>query len=126
MSTNIIVVNVTGLDMFVTGSYGSDLSNMTQGQRIPTGAAMTVASWNTGSGDDWDYVYLGTTPLGPKLYQLYMELTLTNKPYQFMGFYSDNPNNENSNPKPFTNPSCSATGVTPNGDWVYTFLTIPS
>lgn len=124
---NIIVVNVSGTDLFVTGSYGSDLSGMTQGQRVANGTAVQVATWNAGSGlvDNWDYVYLGTT-VNQNKYQLYMESNAVGTTYQFMGFYSDDPNNSNSNPNPFTNGSCSLLGTTPAGDWVYAFLTTPS
>ncbi len=124
---NIIVVNLTGAPLFVTGSYGSDLSGMTEGQQIPNGSDATVAQWNAGSGpvDNWDYIYLGKQS-GALDYQCYMESTSTGTTYQFLGFYSSNPNNNNSNPKPFTNGSCYLVGRTPNDDWVYIFLTSPS
>ena len=126
-SINIVVTNATGSDLFVTGSYGSDLSGLIVGQRIPDGASATVAIWNSGTGpvDNWDYVYLGTEP-GDNEYQLYMESNRVGTPYQFMGFYSDHPNNEDSNPNPFTDPNCYLTGVTKGGQWVYAFLTVPS
>jgi hypothetical protein len=127
-SHNIIVVNVSGTDLFITGSYGSDLSNLTVGSAVPSGYATTVASWNAGSGpvDNWDYIYLGTQAGGANQYQLYMESNSSGKTYQFMGFYSDDPNNSNSNPYPFTNGACYVMGVDLNGYWVYTFLTHPS
>ena len=124
---NIIVVNLTGGSLFVTGSFGSDLSGLTEGLQIPNGSSATVAQWNAGSGlqDNWDFVFFGRKG-GELDYQIYMESTAVGKPYQFMGFYSVDHNNQNSNPNPFTNGSCSVTGRTANDDWVYTFLTSPS
>jgi hypothetical protein len=129
MSThNIIVVNLTGAPLFVTGHYGSDLSGMTEGQQIANGTSATVAQWNAGSSvqDNWDFIYFGRHG-GELEYQIYMEKTaVSQNKYQFMGFYAPNPNNQNSNPKPFNNKSCSVTGRTPGDDWVYVFLTSPS
>lgn len=122
---NVFVRNNTGSPLFVTGSYGDDLLNINLGQEIKDGDTDIVGRWDsTGTGDKWDYIYLGDKP-GVQLYQLYMEDTAGGTYYQFMG-YKTTPSNSNSNPKPFKAGCSECSHVDGrSGDWLYDFLKAP-
>lgn len=103
-SLPLIVLNQTNNTLVVTGSRGSDLSNVAINSDIPPLGGKIVAYFNTpgGSGDNWDWVYLKDLGTGQQ-YQIYVEWNriFNNNTYAFFGYYNEDSSQQNGNPSPF-------------------------
>jgi len=123
-ATSMVVVNNSANPLLVTGHYGSDLKDIAVGAIIaPFGGTAQVATFNAGSSDHWDWIYL--TDLGsPQRYQLYVESTTFGNLYAFFGYRADGSSERNGNPRPFPT-GTAAGGWGGNGQWTYTLDTTP-
>lgn len=103
-SIPLIVLNQTNNTLVVTGSRGSDLSQVAIGTDIPPLGGRIVAYYNTPGNmeDNWDWVYL--TDLGTQVkYQIYVEWNriVNNNTYSFFGYFNADSSQQNGNPSPF-------------------------
>ena len=118
---SLIVINVSGADLSVTGSRGSDLDGVNIGQQVANGEATVVARFNEGSGDRWDWVFLGSSQ--EQKYQIYVEDN-RGTIYQSFGYFNAKSSQPDSNPSPF--PAGYAVAVKlDSGDFLYVLLRTP-
>ena len=97
------VTNSTGNALKVTGSRGTDLTNVQKGLVIPANSSAIVATFVAGNWtqDRWDWVYLQDQGTSAK-YQIYIELTaVTRRWYASFGYFNADSSESNSNPSPF-------------------------
>ena len=100
----VIIINDTDDQLSITGSKGSDLRALNEGQIIPPhSSAIVIASFYIGSGfaNNWDWIYLENTTKPQRRYQLYMQCTSNTDEYAFFGWFDPNSNEANGNPSPF-------------------------
>ena len=123
---DIVLVNTTGEDLYVSGSRGTDFVDLTIGGRVAKGVGTKICQWDPGDMyvNHWDWIFLGYDQNDLR-YQLYMQKTDTGKFYRFMGYYVENSDRDNGNPHPFRSGACYLTGWNDAGQWVYVFVGQP-
>jgi hypothetical protein len=115
---DLYILNVSGVDLFVTGMEGDELSGYTENQRI-LNYRMTKIGTFTPKGHSWGWMDLGESE-DRKDYQIYIE----SKGYFFFGKHSANRSQSDSNPAPFAD-GVSAIGEIQGGGWLYVLLQRP-
>ncbi len=130
MSIPLIVINLTQDVLEVTGSKGSDLTNVAINTQIGYELGRIVAYYNTpgGIGDNWDWVYLKNLSTGDA-YQIYVEwVRPSGNTYAFFGYYNANSSQSDGNPSPFpdgySDSNFTTSGSTP-GYPVYILKQVP-
>lgn len=112
------VVNMTPSSIWVTGSNGTDLTNINK-TPIPPGASLVVADFNyPDSGNNWDWVYL-TDKGGDPRYQIYVQVNHHGGDYAYFGYYDPASTKDNSNPSPFPDPDGPPTQTSPIYSAIY-------
>jgi hypothetical protein len=106
-----VVVNNSPNPLLVSGSFGTDLSDVAVGSLIPPfGGVAVVALFTPDESDDYDWVYLTDLAL-PQQYQLYVGQWVEDEIDVYIGYFDPTSGKGPHNPSPFPDGTASAAGA---------------